>query len=75
MKRYLTKFLPWISSMVQQPQPDYSVIWVNQMADIPQMEWDTLAQPLQTPFLEWEWLNNLETSGSATAKPVGCPLT
>ncbi len=30
--------------------------------------WDALAQPLKTPFLEWEWLNNLEISGSATAR-------
>ena len=34
---------------------------------IPQSAWDAMAKPLQTPFLEWEWLNNLETSGSATA--------
>ncbi|NES72621.1 MAG: N-acetyltransferase, partial [Okeania sp. SIO2D1] len=30
----------------------------------PQSQWDALALPLKTPFLEWEWLNNLETSGS-----------
>lgn len=35
------------------------------MAEIPQTAWDALAQPLKTPFLEWEWLNTLETSGSA----------
>jgi len=46
----------------------YSVKWQQRMADIPQAAWDALAQPLQTPFLEWEWLNNLEISGSATAK-------
>jgi predicted N-acyltransferase len=38
------------------------------MADIPQAAWDALAQPLKTPFLEWEWLNNLEISGSAAAR-------
>ena len=36
------------------------------MGEIPQSAWDALAKPLKTPFLEWEWLNNLETSGSAT---------
>lgn len=38
------------------------------MANIPQDQWDKLALPLQTPFLEWEWLHRLETSGSATAR-------
>ncbi|HAG81675.1 MAG TPA: GNAT family N-acetyltransferase, partial [Cyanobacteria bacterium UBA12227] len=44
--------------MVQQPQLDYSVTWINRIADISKTDWDTLAQPLKTPFLEWEWLNN-----------------
>ena len=43
----------------------YSVAWVNRMADIPQAAWDAFAQPLTTPFLEWDWLDHLETSGSA----------
>ncbi len=73
MTRYLNKFLPWILPMVQQPQLDYSVTWVNRIADVPQAAWDALAQPLKTPFLEWEWLNNLETSGSATAKTGWLP--
>lgn len=38
------------------------------IAEIDATDWDTLAQPLATPFLEWEWLHNLETSGSATAR-------
>jgi predicted N-acyltransferase len=46
----------------------YSIAWINQLAQVPQTAWDALAMPLKTPFLEWEWLNNLEISGSATAK-------
>lgn len=46
----------------------YSVTWHTKIAEIPQKEWDALALPLKTPFLEWEWLNNIETSGSATAQ-------
>jgi hypothetical protein len=46
----------------------YSIQWANEIARIPKNEWDLLAEPLNTPFLEWEWLNNLETSGSATAR-------
>jgi uncharacterized protein len=51
--------------MVEQIKPQYSINWITNIAEIPQQEWDNLAKPLKTPFLEWEWLNNLETSGSA----------
>jgi len=54
-------------------KPRYTVAWINQLAEIPQTEWDALALGLKTPFLEWEWLNNLETSGSATAKTGWLP--
>jgi predicted N-acyltransferase len=50
----------------KQIQPQYTVSWIHKIAEIPQTAWDALALPLKTPFLEWEWLNNLETSGSAT---------
>ena len=52
--------------MVEQIKPQYSVSWIAKIAEIPQQEWDALAQPFKTPFLEWGWLNNIETSGSAT---------
>ena len=54
--------------MVEQIKPQYSLSWISKIAEIPQSEWDALAMPLNTPFLEWEWLNNIETSGSATAR-------
>jgi len=59
--------------MVQQPQLEYSFTWVNRIAEIPQAAWDALALPLKTPFLEWEWLNNIETSGSATPRTGWLP--
>jgi uncharacterized protein len=59
--------------MVEQLLPRYSVSWINKIAEIPQTAWDALAMPLKTPFLEWEWLNNLETSGSATSKAGWLP--
>ncbi|MBW4575223.1 MAG: GNAT family N-acetyltransferase [Aphanothece sp. CMT-3BRIN-NPC111] len=59
--------------MVKQLKPRYSLAWIDKIAEVPQQEWDALAQPLKTPFLEWEWLNNLETSGSATAKAGWLP--
>jgi hypothetical protein len=51
----------------------YSVAWINHIAEVPQAEWDALAMPLNTPFFEWEWLHNMETSGSATARAGWMP--
>lgn len=59
--------------MVPKLKPSYAVNWINKIAEVPQSEWDALALPLSTPFLEWEWLNNLETSGSATAQAGWLP--
>ncbi|MEH1907292.1 MAG: GNAT family N-acetyltransferase [Nostoc sp.] len=59
--------------MVEQLKPRYSVVWTNKIAEVPQNAWNALAMPLKTPFLEWEWLNNLETSQSATAKTGWLP--
>lgn len=59
--------------MVTQPQPRYSVQWFEQIGQISQQAWDDLAVPLKTPFLEWHWLNNLETSGSAIARTGWLP--
>ncbi|MEG5057277.1 GNAT family N-acetyltransferase [Microcoleus sp. A2-C5] len=55
--------------MLQQPKTQqYSVAWISKIGEIPQVSWDALAMPLKTPFMEWDWLNNLEISGSATGK-------
>ncbi len=51
--------------MVEQIKPQLSVTWIEHIKEIPKQEWDNLAKPLKTPFLEWEWLNNIETSQSA----------
>jgi hypothetical protein len=59
--------------MTEAVKPQYRIAWVNALTDIPQAAWDTLALSLQTPFLEWEWLTNLETSGSATARTGWLP--
>ena len=59
--------------MVEQLKPRYSVAWINKISEVPQAEWDAIAMPLLTPFLEWDWLNNMETSGSATAKAGWLP--
>lgn len=59
--------------MFEQTKAQYSVAWIGKIAEIPKASWDALAMPLKTPFLEWEWLNNLETSGSATGKTGWLP--
>jgi uncharacterized protein len=59
--------------MVEQLKPRYSIAWINKLSEVPQSAWDALAMPLKTPFFEWEWLNNMETSGSATAKAGWLP--
>ncbi|MBE9186176.1 N-acetyltransferase [Microcoleus sp. LEGE 07076] len=59
--------------MLEQPKTQYSVAWISKIAEIPQASWDALAMPLKTPFLEWDWLNNLEISGSASGKTGWLP--
>lgn len=60
--------------MLEQPKAQqYSVAWISKIGDIPQASWDALAMPLKTPFLEWDWLNNLEISGSASGKTGWLP--
>ncbi len=63
--------------MVEQLKPRYSIAWINHINEIPQSAWDALALPLKTPFFEWEWLNNMEMSGSATGRAgwLPCHLT
>ena len=58
---------------MEQLKPRYTVAWINKIADVPQTVWDEMAQPLKTPFFEWAWLHNMETSGSATGKAGWLP--
>lgn len=60
--------------MVEQLKPRYSVSWIEKISEVPQAAWDALALPLKTPFLEWEWLHNMEASGSVTAKTGMQPM-
>ncbi len=54
-------------------QSNYSIVWSQNISDVRQAAWDDLALPLATPFLEWDWLHQLEVSGSATAKTGWLP--
>ncbi len=55
-----------MTAMTQPPR--YSLTWIQQVAQVPQDQWDALAQPLISPFFEWDWLHSLESSGSATGQ-------
>ncbi|HEX5680021.1 MAG TPA: GNAT family N-acetyltransferase [Desulfobacterales bacterium] len=38
--------------------------WLDQIESVEPRQWNRLAEPLETPFLEWEWLWLMEASGS-----------
>ena len=46
----------------------YTISWIENLSMVDQSAWDSLAVPMKTPFLEWEWLRLMETSGSITAE-------
>ena len=46
----------------------YSAVWLKNIDDVDQAQWDMLAEPLDTPFLEWEWLHQMEISKSTAAE-------
>ena len=52
---------------------NYSISWIQNIAEIDRDEWDALAKPIPTPFLEWDWLRLMELSGSTTAKTGWLP--
>jgi uncharacterized protein len=45
----------------------YSKTWISSITQVDSAMWNSLAKPLSTPFLEWEWLWSLEISGCAIA--------
>lgn len=59
--------------MIKPSISSYSTRWINTVAQVPQPAWDDLAQPLLTPFFEWDWLHNIESSGSATGRTGWLP--
>ena len=59
--------------MGQEPTSTYTLSWIQKIADVKRDEWDGLAKPLLTPFLEWDWLRLMELSGSTTAETGWLP--
>lgn len=46
----------------------YTKTWISSITQVDRNAWNLMAKPLPTPFLEWEWLWALETSGCAIAE-------
>ncbi len=51
----------------------YEISWVNSLAEVSPEEWDDMAVKLKTPFFQWAWLRNMETSGSTTDRTGWLP--
>ncbi len=49
---------------MNRPPYAYTFTWQPAMGGIDKDGWDALARPQQSPFLEWEWLQLMESSGS-----------
>lgn len=54
--------------MARHSTNQWSIRWYRAIGEVEQRQWDRLAEPLQTPLLEWQWLNQLETSGSISPR-------
>ena len=61
--------------MPEENRSRYRLEWIQEISKIPKEAWNALADPLETPILEWEWLHRMEISGSCARKPAGCPST
>jgi hypothetical protein len=46
----------------------WTVRWHASIDEVERRQWDKLALPLSTPLLEWQWLHDLEASGSISPR-------
>jgi uncharacterized protein len=59
--------------MTKRNSTSYAIFWIQKLSELDRDEWNALSKPLSTPFLEWDWLRLMETSGSTTAKTGWLP--
>jgi predicted N-acyltransferase len=45
-----------------------NIRWLNAISEIDPKKWDQLAVPMNSPLMEWQWLHQLEASGSISPK-------
>jgi predicted N-acyltransferase len=53
-----------VETPIMNKQNIWTVRWLKTIDEVAREQWDRLAQPLATPLLEWQWLHELEASGS-----------
>ncbi len=46
----------------------WTVRWLDSIDEVSPKQWDKLALPTPTPLMEWQWLQNLEASGSISPR-------
>ena len=59
--------------MKEHTDATYETTWIRGLSEVDKTAWNVLALPLKTPFLEWDWLNLMETSGSITPQTGWLP--
>lgn len=52
----------------------YRIDWIEDISEVDREQWDRLALPLESPFLEWRWLRLLESSGSVGRRSGWLPV-
>lgn len=50
--------------MLNRKNSDLTFKWHKSIEEIEEKDWERLSEPLATPILDWEWLRQLELSGS-----------
>jgi predicted N-acyltransferase len=60
--------------MAAQRHSGYRLEWISEISAVPREAWDALSLPLDTPALEWEWLRQMEVSGSMQPETGWQPL-
>lgn len=61
-------------SMAEEKSTRYRLEWIQEISKIPKEAWNALALPLETPVLEWEWLNQMEASESMRPETGWLPI-
>lgn len=56
------------------PEVSYSVSWESSITEVPKNSWDALTESLSTPLLDWEWLRQMEESGSIRPQTGWLPV-
>jgi len=60
--------------MAENKHNRYRLEWIRDISEVPKEAWNALALALDTPILEWEWLNRMEASGSMRPETGWLPI-